>query len=144
MATATGDVSQHSVTWTDLLAEPGQTTPVNNRVFPTYHKGISAAINVLNNYYPEVTTLSSPKFWSLLYDYTAMHTPKWKVMSSSSTFFSNLSNSSVSQYLMDGLGELWVAENGCEDERWTPKRGRTDTLGGPAWTDTPTNGYHCK
>jgi hypothetical protein len=106
-------------------------------------KGISAAINVLNNY-PEVTTLSSPRFWSLLYDYAAMHTPKWKVMSSSSTFFSNLSNSSVSQYLMDGLGELWVAENGCGDERWTPKRGRTDTLGGPAWTDTPTNGYRCE
>ena len=92
-------------------------------------KGISAAINVLNRY-PEVTTLDGAKFWSMLGDYTTMHTSKWKVMSSSSTFYSNLSSSPVAKYLMDGLGELWVAENGCGDERWT----RQTNLGGPAWT----------
>ena len=102
-------------------------------------KGISAAINVLNRY-PEVTTLDGAKFWSMLGDYTTMHTSKWKVMSSSSTFYSNLSSSPVAKYLMDGLGELWVAENGCGDERWT----RQTNLGGPAWTDTPTNGYRCE
>ena len=34
------DVSQHAITWTDLLAEPGQTAPVNNRVFPTFHNAM--------------------------------------------------------------------------------------------------------
>jgi hypothetical protein len=38
---------------------------------------------------------------------------------------------------MDGLGELWVAENGCGDEQWT----KQPNLGGPAWTDGATNGY---
>ena len=99
-------------------------------------KGISAAINVLNNY-PEVTTMDGFKFWSLLQDYTTMHTPKWRVMSSSSTFYANLSASNVAQYLIEGLGELWIAENGCGDHHWT----KQPQLGGPAWTDTPTNGY---
>jgi hypothetical protein len=54
VATATiSDVSQHSVTWTDLLAEPGQTTPINNRVFPTYHNAMPVGnghITALINY----------------------------------------------------------------------------------------------
>ena len=104
-------------------------------------KGIQAAINVLNNY-PEVTTLDGFKFWTLLADFTAMHTPKWRVMATGSTFYSNLTDSPLAQYLMDGLGELWIAENGCGDDQWT----KQPQLGGPAWTDVPTNGYrynHC-
>ena len=99
-------------------------------------KGVTAAINVLNNY-PGVTTIDGFKFWSLLQDYTTMHTPKWKVMSSYSTFYANLSASNVAQHLVEGLGELWIAENGCGDDHWT----KQPQLGGPAWTDTPTNGY---
>ena len=34
-------------------------------------------------------------------------------MKSSTSFYSNLSSSNVAQYLMDGLGDYWVAENGC-------------------------------
>ena len=99
-------------------------------------KAITAAINVLNNY-PEVTTMDGGRFWAMLYDYTAMHTPKWKVMSSSTTFYANLSESDVAQFLIEGLGELWVAENGCGDDQWT----RQPQLGGPAWTDGATEGY---
>ena len=58
-------------------------------------------INVLNNY-PEVTTLDGSKFWSLLGDYTYMHTTKWKVMSSRSTFYPNLTASNLAQYLIGG------------------------------------------
>lgn len=39
-AAAAGDVSLHAVTWTNLLLEPGQTAPVNSRVFPTYHNAM--------------------------------------------------------------------------------------------------------
>jgi hypothetical protein len=103
-------------------------------------KAITAAINVLNNY-PAVTTMDGSKFWALLGDYTAMHTSKWKVMSSRSSFYPNLTNSDVAQYLMDGLGEHWVAENGCGDEQWTKWNHNSSTVGGPAWTDIATNGY---
>ena len=99
-------------------------------------KAISAAINVLNNY-PTVTTMDGGRFWAMLFDYTAMHTPKWKVMSSSTTFYANLTESNVAQFLIEGLGELWVAENGCGDDQWT----RQPQLGGPAWTDGATEGY---
>ena len=99
-------------------------------------KAITAAINVLNNY-PTVTTMDGGRFWAMLFDYTAMHTPKWKVMSSRSTFYANLTESDVAQFLIEGLGELWVAENGCGDDQWT----KQPQLGGPAWTDTATNGY---
>jgi hypothetical protein len=99
-------------------------------------KGITAAINVINNY-PSVTTMDGSKFWTLLSDYTAMHTTKWRVMSSRSTFYTNLTNSNMAPFLIDGLGEHWVAENGCGDDHWT----KQTNLGGPAWTDTATNGY---
>ena len=99
-------------------------------------KAISAAINVLNNY-PDVTTIDGGRFWDMLFDYTAMHTTKWRVMASRSTFYRNLTQSPVAEYLMDGLGELWVGENGCGDEKWTVQKGLT----GPAWTDRATEGY---
>ena len=44
-------------------------------------KAITAAIHVLN-YYPSVgaTFLDGDKFWHLLWQYTATHTPSWGVM----------------------------------------------------------------
>ena len=37
---AAPDVSRHSVIWTDLLAEPGQTDVVNERTYATYHNAM--------------------------------------------------------------------------------------------------------
>ena len=42
-------------------------------------KAITAAILVLNHY-PTVDTLDGQKFWRLLWQYTATHTPAWRVM----------------------------------------------------------------
>ena len=42
-------------------------------------KAITAAILVLNHY-PTVDTLDGHKFWRLLWQYTATHTPAWRVM----------------------------------------------------------------
>ena len=81
--------------------------------------------------------MDGAKFWRLLADYTMMHTSKWRVMASRSTFYPNLTDSDLAPFLIDGLGELWVAENGCGDEQWTEQ----PSLGGPAWTDTPQSGY---
>jgi hypothetical protein len=60
-------------------------------------KAISGAINVLNNY-PTVTTLDTGKFWHMLWQYTASHTPEWKLYQGSQNnlpvFVKNVSNSS--------------------------------------------------
>ena len=42
-------------------------------------KAISAAITVLNEYASEVTTLNKDKLWKMLWQYTAIHTPLWKI-----------------------------------------------------------------
>ena len=43
-------------------------------------KTISAAINVLNDYTDTVKTLDRGKLWHMLWQYTAIHTPLWKVI----------------------------------------------------------------
>ena len=45
-------------------------------------KAISGAINVLNNY-PTVTSLDNEKFWLMMWQYAASHTPTWKVYAKS-------------------------------------------------------------
>eukprot|EP01049_Picozoa_sp_SAG25_P010146 SAG25_NODE_1079_length_4095_cov_1.941191_3_plen_664_part_00 len=53
VAAAAADVSQHSVTWTDLLAEPGHSLPVNHQSFPTYHNAMPVGnghVTALINY----------------------------------------------------------------------------------------------
>ena len=42
-------------------------------------KAISAAVTVLNEYANEVTTLNKDKLWRMLWQYTAIHTPLWKI-----------------------------------------------------------------
>ena len=42
-------------------------------------KAISAAITVLHEYANEVTTLNKDKLWRMLWQYTAIHTPLWKI-----------------------------------------------------------------
>jgi hypothetical protein len=42
-------------------------------------KAISAAITVLNEYTEEVTTVDKDKLWNMVWQYTAVHTPLWRI-----------------------------------------------------------------
>eukprot|EP00038_Savillea_parva_P005034 m.146395 g.146395 ORF g.146395 m.146395 type:complete len:334 (-) comp11644_c0_seq12:1814-2815(-) len=98
-------------------------------------KAITAAINVMNDY-PLVGTMNGSVLYTMLQQYTMAHTPLWKVMNSSTSFYSNLSTSNVAQWLEPGLGDLWIAEAGSADDALVP-----GGQPGPAWTDTATQGY---
>ena len=137
-------------------------------------KAITAAIHVLNHY-PTVDTLDGHKFWRLLWQYTATHTPAWRVMdgvgnngrkgtgttandtaslapvrshtplnacrSRAAGFYQNLSAAKQTARWLEpgsGLGEFWVAENGCADSNMSTDAG---VIPGPAWTDDATLGY---
>eukprot|EP01049_Picozoa_sp_SAG25_P013203 SAG25_NODE_1980_length_2062_cov_2.526235_2_plen_240_part_00 len=55
-------------------------------------KAITAAIRVLNEY-PSVKTLDGHKLWHMLWQYTAMHTPLWKVTNCSDGSYIDISSS---------------------------------------------------
>eukprot|EP01051_Picozoa_sp_SAG22_P007490 SAG22_NODE_529_length_9428_cov_2.691178_7_plen_411_part_00 len=58
---AAADVSQRSVTWTELLAEPGQTEPVNKQIFATFHNAMpigNGHVTAMVNYESEHNSIS--------------------------------------------------------------------------------------
>ena len=109
-------------------------------------KAITAAINVLNRY-PSVTTVSRPQLWGMLWQYASAHTPAWRLIDVHDGEFLNMSagqppssrGSQARRWLLNGTGELWVAESGCADAG-----NRTAGLSGPSWTDDAEQGYRCK
>jgi hypothetical protein len=111
-------------------------------------KAVTAAIHVLNHYADTVDTLDKRKFWHLLWQYTASHTPAWGVMNGvgnngrkGTACYANLTAASQTARWLEpglGLGDYWVAENGCADATIPTDAG---SIPGPAWTDDATLGY---
>lgn len=99
-------------------------------------KAISAAIRVLNVYSEQVahSHMDQAKLWTMLWQYTAAHTPLWKVINTANGEFYDLSDpkSPLKQWLLPGTQNYWIAESGCAD----PK-----DMGEPAWTDVADEGY---
>eukprot|EP01052_Picozoa_sp_SAG31_P024137 SAG31_NODE_2033_length_6618_cov_3.628624_7_plen_893_part_00 len=52
-------------------------------------KAITAAISVLNDY-PTVNTVDKDKLWHMMWQYTAMHTPLWKITNCSDGTYFNI------------------------------------------------------
>ena len=72
--------------------------------------------------------------------YAVSHSPQgWNVVAPGDTLYKNLTNSSMAQWLFDGLPNYWVAETGCGDHETTPpyKTG----INGPFWSDSAAEGY---
>ena len=110
-------------------------------------KAITAAIHVLNHY-PSVKTLDTHKFWTMLWQYTATHTPRWGIMNGvgdngrkGTGVYGDITKARQTARWLEpgeGLGEFWVAENGCADANISTDSG---VIQGPAWTDDATLGY---
>jgi len=107
-------------------------------------KSKPGAINVLNNY-PTVKTLDRGKFWRLLWQYTAIHTPLWKVVNDTDGTFIDIAKlcgksgqhfkqgsvpqsqvtckagtdgskpNCICKWLPNGTKDFWIAESGCAD-----------------------------
>lgn len=106
-------------------------------------KAITAAINVLNNY-PTVTTVDKSKLWTMLWQYTASHTPEWRLIDVHNGEYLNITagvaphspGANARNWLFNGTGNLWIAESGCAD-----KGNLSLGLSGPSWTDDAEQGY---
>jgi hypothetical protein len=107
-------------------------------------KAISAAINALNVYSEDggnsFGKLDRAKLWAMLWQYTASHTPLWKVMNATNGEYCDLDDPSSELkewlYRNSSVENFWLAEEGCADGG-DPARG----LDGPAWEDDPEQGY---
>ena len=68
-------------------------------------------------------------------------TPLNACRSRAAGFYQNLSAAKQTARWLEpgsGLGEYWIAENGCADDNITTDAG---VIPGPAWTDDATLGY---
>jgi hypothetical protein len=72
----------------------------------------------------------------MLWQYTASHTPLWKLINVHDGEYLNHSATAISQWMLNGTELYWIAESGCADSG-----NRSAGLSGPAWTDDAEQGY---